>query len=287
MNRLAPTAIIIAVAAGSSAPAQDRATLVGRVTTSDLKAAPYSDWFDGQYARYQPDAANVERLRPLLGGVSVEAFFGTWCGDSRRQIPRLARLLDLAGVNESRLTLVALSDRPMEFKQAPGRPEAKRYVHRTPTIVVLRDGREIGRIVETPAATLDSDLLAILEGRGPAPRYGAEGWVHRLFTDLPPEEAIKALASGGPEVQKRSDPDSLWHYAEHDLLKNGRAREAQAVLDLHLALNPRSVTGHILMSETLATLGRKEEARAAVERALAIEPANDRAQRQAAKLREP
>ncbi len=279
--------MVIALAAGSVAAAQDPATLVGRVTTSDLKAAPYADWFDGQYSRYQPEAANVERLRPLLGGVSIEAYFGTWCGDSRRQIPRLARLLDLTGVNESRLTLVALSDRPMEFKQAPGHPEAKRYVHRTPTIVVLRDGREIGRIVETPAATLDSDLLAIVEGRGPAPRYGAEGWVHRLFTDLPSEDAIKTLATGGPEVLKRSDPDSLWHYAEHDLLKNGRAREAQAVLDLHLALNPRSVTGHILMSEALAALGRKEEARAAIERALAIEPGSDRARRQAAKLGEP
>jgi cytochrome c-type biogenesis protein CcmH/NrfG len=98
---------------------------------------------------------------------------------------------------------------------------------------------------------------------------------------------MKALLSGGPEVLKRSDPDSLWHYAEFDLLKNGRAREAKAVLDLHLELNPRSVTGHVLMSEALLALGRKAEAMAAVERALAIEPGNDRARRAAAKVREP
>jgi hypothetical protein len=285
--RLVSMVLGLSLLIGSGARAEEISILIGSVTRADLKTPPFSEWFDGQYSRYQPDPTSLEKLRPLLAGVSVEAYFGTWCGDSRRQVPRLARLLDLAGLEEQRLGLVALSDRAMEFKQSPGHPEAKRYIHRTPTIVIVRDGREIGRIVETPALSLEADLLAILEGRGPAPKYGAEAWVHHLFTDLPPEDAMKALLSGGPEVVKRSDPDSLSHYAEFDLLKNGRAREAKAVLDLHLELNPRSVTGHVLMSEALLALGRKAEARAALERALAIEPGNDRAQRAAAKLREP
>jgi predicted Zn-dependent protease len=153
--------------------------------------------------------------------------------------------------------------------------------------VITRDGVEIGRIVETPATSLEADALAILEGRGPEPKYGAEAFVHQLFTDLPAEEALKALVSAGPEIAKRGNPDSLGHYAEYDLLRNGRAREAKAVLDLHLSLNPRSAVGHILMSDALLALGRKEEAKAAIERALAIEPANDRALRAAAKLRDP
>ncbi len=276
-------ALLTTIAAG----AQERPILVGSVTRAELKAPPYSEWFEAQYARYQPDAASVERLRPLLGSVSIEAYFATWCGDSRRQVPRLVRLLDLAAFDDRRLGLIGLSDRAMEFKQAPGHPEAKRYIHRTPTMVIVREGREIGRIVETPVVSLEADLLAILEGRGPTPKYGAEAWVQRLFTDLPPEEAMKMVASGGPEVRKRSDPDSLWHYAEYDLLKNGRVREAKAVLDLHLELEPRSVVGHILMSEALVGLGRRDEARQAIERALAIEPGNDRARRAAAKLREP
>ena len=287
MNGATSTVLGLSLLVVGVASAEERPILVGSVTRADLKAPPYAEWFDGAYSRYQPDAATVDRLRPVLAGVSIEAYFGTWCGDSRRQIPRLVRLLDLAGLEEPRLSLTALSDRAMEFKQSPGHPEAKRYIHRTPTMVIVRDGREIGRIVETPALSLEADLLAILEGRGPEPKYGAEAWVHHLFTDLPPEEAIKTLLTGGPEVMKRSDPGSLWHYAEFDLLKNGRALEAKAVLDLHLELHPRSVTGHVLRSEALLALGRKAEARAAVERALAIEPANDRALRAAAKLREP
>lgn len=287
MNGVTWTVLGLSLLGAGMARAEERAILVGNVTRADLKTGPYAEWFEGAYARYQPDTATVDKLRPVLAGVSIEAYFGTWCGDSRRQIPRLARLLDLAGFDDPRLRLIALSDRAMEFKQSPGHPEARRYVHRTPTLVVVRDGQEIGRIVETPALSLEADLLAILEGHGPGPKYGAEAWVHHLFTDLSPEDAMKALRSGGPEVMKRSDPDSLWHYAEFDLLKNGRAREAKAILDLHLELNPRSVTGHVLMSEALLALGRKTEALAAVERALAIEPGNDRAQRAAAKLRDP
>jgi len=268
-------------------PAQDRPLLVGPLTKEDLRTPPHSEWFDAQYSRYQPTAETLSALRPRLPGISIEAYFGTWCGDSRRQVPRLARLLDLAGFEETRLTLVGLSDRRMEFKQAPGNPEAKRYVHRTPTVVILRDGAEIGRIVETPTTSLEGDLLAILEGRGPTPRYGAEAWVHRLFTDLPAADAMKMLAKSGPEVSKLGSPDSLWHYAEHDLLKNGKADEARAVLELHLSLNPRSVLGEVLMSEALLALGRKDEAKAAVARALALEPTNDRALRVEARLRVP
>ena len=267
--------------------AQDKAPLVGPVTRADLRKPPQSEWFESQYSRYQPAADALSGLRTRLAGVSIEAYFGTWCGDSRRQVPRLVRLLELSGFEETGLRMVGLSDRRMEFKQAPGNPERKRHVHRTPTIVVLRGGLEVGRIVETPSASLEADLLAILEGRGPEPRYGAEAWVHGLFTDLSASEALSALATGGPEVTKRSNPDSLWHYAEHDLLKNGRAMEAKAVLDLHLSLNPKSVAGEVQMSEALLALGRREEAKAAIGRALALEPANDQALRVAARLREP
>lgn len=278
---------LLIVVSGFVSAAYAQSILVGRIVRADMQKTPYVEWFDRQYSGYQPASAVVDKLKAPLATVSVEAYFGTWCGDSRRQIPRLLRLLDALGFDEARLTMTGLSDRSMEFKKAPGNPEAKRLIHRTPTIVVLRDGAEIGRIVETPETSLEADLLAIVEGRGPAPKYGAEGWIHRLFTERTAAEAEKVLESAGPEILKRSDPDSLWHYAEYDLLRNGRAREARAVLDLHLKLNPRSVVGHVLLSDALVSLGRPVEALAAVERALAIEPSNTRAQRAAEKLRRP
>lgn len=275
------------VHAGAPVGADDEPILVGEVTRADLQKPPFGDWFDRNYAGYQPVMLTADKLRGAWPGVSIEAFFGTWCGDSKRQIPRLLRLLDASGFDERRLTLVGLSDRPMEFKKAPDNVQAKRLIHRTPTIVVVRDGVELGRIVETPSVSLEADLLAIVEGHGPIPKYGAEAWVHRRFSEGTSAEAEKALETAAPEVLKLGGPDSLWHYAEYDLLRNGRAHEAKAVLDLHLKLNPRSVVGHILLAEALGILKRPTEALAALERALAIEPSNTRAQRAVAKLKAP
>ena len=272
----------------STAPGErsdKRPILVGSLTRASLKTAPFAEWFESQYAKYEPNRADIDKLREPIKGLSLEAYFGTWCGDSRRQIPRLLKVLDAAGFDETRLAMVGLSGRDMEFKQSPGRPERKRLVHRTPTIVVLRGGVEIGRIVETPATTLEADLLAMVEGHGPEPKYGAEAFVHRLFSTLSGSEALKALSAAEAEITRLSTPGSLGHYAEYDLLKNGRPAEAKALLDLHLKIDPKSVSGHVLMSEALETLGMKDEALDAVERALALEPANARALKVAARLR--
>jgi len=261
--------------------------LVGPVTREELKRPPFSGWFEKRYSEYQPAKEDVEKLRAPLASVSIEGYFGTWCGDSKRQIPRLLNILDAAEFDEARLRLVGLSDRPMEFKKSPGHPEAAREIHRTPTIVVLRNGVELGRIVETPAASLEGDLLAILEGHPPAPNYGAEAFVHRLLTGIAPEEAAAVLKAAEAEIAQRSDPGSLWHYAEFDLLKNGRNLEAKALLDLFLRLNPRSVIGHVLLSNALEELGEKAEALAAAEQALSIDPSDRRARRAAERLRRP
>lgn len=254
-------------------------TLVGPVPREALKAPPFNAWFDRGYSQYEAQADVVAALRPKLSDVSLEVYFGTWCGDSKRQVPRLLRLLDAAGFDDGRLRLVGLSDRDGEFKQAPGRPEKARYIHRTPTIVALRNGSEVGRIVETPSTTLEADLNAILDGHAPDSKYGAEAFVNRIFTDLPAEKSVKAIADAEATIRTLSRPETLTHYAEQDLLKNGRALEAKALLEVHLRIEPKSVLGHILMSEALAALGRADESKTWAERALVLEPLNRRAAR--------
>jgi tetratricopeptide (TPR) repeat protein len=152
---------------------------------------------------------------------------------------------------------------------------------------VRRGGQEIGRIVETATTSLEGDLLAIVEGRAPLPKFGAEALVYRLVLDHSGEEAETALRSAGPEILKLGDPDSLWHYAEFDLLKNNRAHEARAVIELYLQVEPKSARGHVILSDALLALGHKDEALAAVQKALALEPENKRALRAAEALRRP
>ena len=58
---------------------------------------------------YLPDAALSDKIKKLISNdISLQVFLGTWCGDSRREVPRLLRLLDDVGFPEKNLQIIAL-----------------------------------------------------------------------------------------------------------------------------------------------------------------------------------
>ena len=102
------------------------------------------------------EAFEVEPLN-LPEDTSVLLFFGTWCHDSEREVPRLLKLLETAGLSEDQLTLIALDYR----KREPEGRAAEFNVRYTPTAIFMRDGVEVGRIIERPATTLHEEILKI------------------------------------------------------------------------------------------------------------------------------
>lgn len=102
------------------------------------------------------DAEAVKGLASVPPGAEVVIYFGTWCGDSRREVPRLWRAFDEAGPLPFTVALHGVDTN----KTAP--PEVGLlYV---PTIIVRRDGVEVGRIVESAPAGVERELLHLLEG---------------------------------------------------------------------------------------------------------------------------
>ena len=100
----------------------------------------------------------TELIAETQKGAEFLVFLGTWCGDSRREVPRLLRILDDAGVEHSRVRLYNL-DRSKTSRDGL----AERWaIERVPTFIVLRRGHEVGRIVERPRSTLEGDLLSLL-----------------------------------------------------------------------------------------------------------------------------
>jgi thiol-disulfide isomerase/thioredoxin len=91
---------------------------------------------------------------------------GTWCPDSKRELPRFFATMEAAGIGDSVLTMVGV-DRTK--KDAEGLTE-QWNITRVPTFVFLRDGREFGRFVErTPAgSTFEAEIAKILSGGVPA-----------------------------------------------------------------------------------------------------------------------
>lgn len=127
---------------------------VGELLVGDIRPVQLFDThprFAQGYKAFEPE------LLVLPDDVSVLLFFGTWCHDSEREVPRLLKLLETAGLNEENLALIALDYR----KRDPQGRAAEYGVRYTPTAIFMRDGVEVGRIVERPSLSLREDIKAM------------------------------------------------------------------------------------------------------------------------------
>jgi hypothetical protein len=137
----------------SFAAGQDLAGPVGREAILE-----HSPAWQGLVAAYQPKPEALEKLRGLGREVKIEVFFGSWCSDSMAHVSAYFKILDLLDTPLIQTAYFAVPE--AKDKRAPylnGREIAK-----LPTFLVIVDGLEIGRIVETPKVTLEEDLVRIL-----------------------------------------------------------------------------------------------------------------------------
>jgi len=147
--------------------------LLGKSSRKALEQAPFASWFFANYSNYVVDTATCKYIEPLLKEKKITIFMGTWCGDSRREVPRILKMLDCCNFPTSQLTLIMVSNQDGAYKQSPLHEESGRNIVRVPTIIVEEAGRETGRIVEYPVVSLEKDLLSILRNEKYVPNYGS------------------------------------------------------------------------------------------------------------------
>ena len=133
--------------------------LVGAVTREEVEAHS-PDWVQAEIEA-QPDAGMAQALASVEPGAEVTVFLGTWCGDSRREVPRFWKALDGAGGDIPFQVHYVGVDRG---KKEPASVKEERVLY-LPTFIVRRGGHEVGRIVETSPHSVEQDLLALLTGK--------------------------------------------------------------------------------------------------------------------------
>ena len=69
---------------------------------------------------------------------------GTWCEDSHVIIPKLFSLFDAANFSKDRVSILG-TDRS---KKTLGYLSESMNVHSVPTLIVMKNGKEVGRVVE-------------------------------------------------------------------------------------------------------------------------------------------
>ena len=71
-------------------------------------------------------------------------FGGTWCGDTKYILPKFFALTDAAAFSQDHITLIGVDRNKKTISHLA---EALGVIN-VPTIIVMKDGKEIGRVVE-------------------------------------------------------------------------------------------------------------------------------------------
>lgn len=147
-------------------PPRPTPVLVGALDREQLLEVP--GW-RAPHDEYVPDHEAMERLRQALdhgAQLRVAVVLGTWCSDSRREVPRLLAVLDQVGSDGGVQLELEGVDRTMivhdpfwDETVLPGRrPQA------VPMIVVLDSvGQELARVIETAEEPLENTLARAAE----------------------------------------------------------------------------------------------------------------------------
>lgn len=126
--------------------------LEGKLQRTDLENFK---WFKDNYNQYKPAMSVVEELIKFEK-CSLLVVLGTWCSDSHELVPQLFKVADLVGWEKIELIGV---DRKKQCSSIDIKPLNIEYV---PVIMVFKDKKLMGKIVETTAVTIEDDLLKIL-----------------------------------------------------------------------------------------------------------------------------
>jgi thiol-disulfide isomerase/thioredoxin len=93
--------------------------LVGEITKEGLSLPVYATWYSSTFKNYSPNETIISNIKEALQGYQVLAFLGTWCGDSKREVPRFLKILETANFPDDQLKIVALDRRKGKYKQSP------------------------------------------------------------------------------------------------------------------------------------------------------------------------
>lgn len=170
MKRIAIFLLYISIAFQTNAQIINQVTkdrngnnmLIGCCTREALNREPFAAWFNNNYFDYKVDTSLLASLKEHMQRKQFLLFMGTWCGDSKREVPRMLKVLDYCGVRPEQLKIIMVSNHDSLYKQSPLHEEQGLNILRVPTLLVYENNTELNRFVEYPVESIEKDLLRII-----------------------------------------------------------------------------------------------------------------------------
>ena len=246
--------IIVCICAGIGTTAQNinskPVILYGLFSADSLTTAPFNKWFNKTYDDYQPESITVASFKKQsMKDISIQVFLGTWCGDSKREVPRFIKLVNSINFPIKQLKLIGLGATDSLYKKSPQGEEKGLGIFRVPTFVIYRKGIEINRINEYPALSLEKDLLKIISNQPLQPNYRSLATVTQWLNDgtlLDANSSSRSLAAHlKPLVNGENELNSLGYL----LLSHQQKKEALKIFQVNSLLFPESANITSSMAE--------------------------------------
>jgi len=133
--------------------------LLGYINPRFFMLEPHSEWYLKEYDSYQPDKNAInELLKISKEDITIKIILGTWCPDSRREVPRFMRTIDFWQFSRENITFIGVDN----AKESPVGEYYKLGIQRVPTFIIYKKNFEAGRIIEYPVTSLEQDMVNIL-----------------------------------------------------------------------------------------------------------------------------
>lgn len=139
-------------------PKRNKEVLIDYINRDAFLTPVFGEYYQQDYDIYRPDENILDQLARLTGEYAITIILASWCGDSREQLPRFMKILDLIGFDFAKLRMIAVDS----HKSGRDVDVSSYNIERVPTFIFYKNGTEVGRIIETPLNSLEADMFDIL-----------------------------------------------------------------------------------------------------------------------------
>lgn len=148
------SSIMLVVSSCASSQVEKAPMTIGAISQQQLMAN--HKFFQQSYQASQLSELEIAEINRWPNDLHVDVYFGSWCHDSVREVPRFLKIVAQSPTLSNRL--IALDYAKLE----PSGLAKNHDIKYTPTFIVYQDDKEIGRIIERPKVSLTADISAML-----------------------------------------------------------------------------------------------------------------------------
>jgi hypothetical protein len=133
--------------------------LRGKITFTDIEKETVNSWFKKGVDAYEPNVTLTNELKSLAAPYRFVVFAGTWCEDTHNMLPKFYKTINMADIDLHAVEMYGVD----RNKETLNLEHVFYNIKRIPTIIVMLQNREVGRIIENVNESIEADLLRIIE----------------------------------------------------------------------------------------------------------------------------